>query len=1025
MSSPAPGKFLIATCFLLMAFRAPVSALDSRQPLAQLYHSSWNARNGLHGSVTALAQTTDGYLWVGTTDGLYRFDGLYFERYRPDTGQLPSNFVSTLLALSDGSLWVGYDRGGASLLRQGRATNYSERDGFPVSAVRSLVQDQTGTVWAAVVGGFARLEGQRWRTIRMDWNFPSRSAWRLLVDREGTLWAAAGGQILLLPRGEKRFQDTGIRTGQVFALVQTPNGTILFHDNDKDAVRVLRRGRDGTIEELPGIDTPARTALIDRDGGLWIGANALSRVPFPERLRDQKFKDASETFTKAHGLTDDTVQAVLEDREGNIWVGTDGGLDRFRYRNLVWSPLPGGSFSLVAGDHGDVWAGSRGDKPHPVLRVQDGKPARNGPLNVFTSYRDPGGSIWVSAKDSLWQWEDGTFTRIPPPDQVEKMSLSATPRDAIVSSSITKDRAGRLWVSFGGSGEFIRKDGAWTFVEVLPEHPDWAASYAFTDAADRVWLAYGNVVAAIDQGRVRTFGSAEGLTTGPFTVITGRGRQVWVGGESGLSYLRGDRFQALSKADGSGFGSITGMVAPPNDGLWLSAESGIVHIPEPALERALQHPEQRATSEVFDLISDLPEQLQRFGVYSSGAIRGDDGLLWFATRTGVARVDPRHIFRNPLPPPVTIRSVVADDKAYSTFSEPAFPAVTRELRIDYTASSLSIPERVRFRYKLEGWDDEWHDAGPRRQAFYTSLGPGSYTFRVVACNNDGVWNEAGATLNFRVAPAWYQTDWFRVVCLLAGMSAVWTLYRLRLRQVANAMSARFDERLAERTRLARELHDTFLQTVQGSKLVADHALERSGDPVRTRQALEQLSEWLARAIHEGRAALNSLRTSTTERNDLADGLRRATENEFVPASMAVAVSVVGDAREMHPVVRDEVYRIGYEAIRNACLHSSATQLEIELRYSQELALRVRDNGVGIDPAIADKGKEGHFGLQGMRERAARIGGKLTMTTSASGTDITLTVPGGIIFQTSRPFRQGLLAKMRALFRLKGQESNLD
>ena len=225
--------------------------------------------------------------------------------------------------------------------------------------------------------------------------------------------------------------------------------------------------------------------------------------------------------------------------------------------------------------------------------------------------------------------------------------------------------------------------------------------------------------------------------------------------------------------------------------------------------------------------------------------------------------------------------------------------------------------------------------------------------------------------------------------------------------------------------MARELHDAFLQTVQGSKLVADHALKRSSDPVQMRRAMEQLSEWLARAIQEGRAALNSLRTSTTERNDLVEALQRATENGFVPESMTVMFSVVGDPREMHPIVRDEVYRIGYEAIRNACLHSSATQLAIELRYSQELTLRVSDNGIGIDPAITDIGKDGHFGLQGMRERADRVGGKLTLVTSTSGTEIKLVVPGGTIFRTSSSLRQALLARMSNLFRWKGHDSNLD
>jgi signal transduction histidine kinase len=273
---------------------------------------------------------------------------------------------------------------------------------------------------------------------------------------------------------------------------------------------------------------------------------------------------------------------------------------------------------------------------------------------------------------------------------------------------------------------------------------------------------------------------------------------------------------------------------------------------------------------------------------------------------------------------------------------------------------------------------------------------------VIACNNDGVWNDAAAALDFSVVPAWYQTNWFRALCVISVGFIVCRIYRLRLLQISRAMSARFDERLAERTRMARELHDTFLQTIQGSKLVADDALEPSTDPVRMRRAMEQLSVWLGRAMQEGRAALNSLRTATTQTNDLAEALRRVTEDGLIPCSMAVTFCVVGDAREMHPIVRDEIYRIGYEAIHNACTHSGASRLEVELRYARDLVLRVGDNGIGIDPAIADRGKDGHFGLPGMRERAARIGGKLTLVSSSnSGTEIRLVVPGAIIFRKMR------------------------
>jgi signal transduction histidine kinase len=313
-----------------------------------------------------------------------------------------------------------------------------------------------------------------------------------------------------------------------------------------------------------------------------------------------------------------------------------------------------------------------------------------------------------------------------------------------------------------------------------------------------------------------------------------------------------------------------------------------------------------------------------------------------------------------------------------------------------------VPERVRFRYKLEGWDSEWQDAGTRRESFYTDLSPKRYVFRVIACNNDGIWNDRGATLEFSIAPAWFQTDWFRASYVLAGLLVAWVVYRIRMRQVARSLHARFDERLSERTRLARELHDTLLQTIQGSKMVADDALHSPSDSARMRRTLEHLSMWLGQAMQEGRAALNSLRASTIETNDLAEGFRRALETDPIPPSMTANFSVIGDARDMHPIIRDEIYRIGLEAIRNACLHSRASRLEVELKYAKALTFRLEDNGVGTDAALAEKGKEGHFGLQGMRERAARIGATFTLTSSpGAGTEIKLVVPGQVIFRDTR------------------------
>jgi signal transduction histidine kinase len=372
-----------------------------------------------------------------------------------------------------------------------------------------------------------------------------------------------------------------------------------------------------------------------------------------------------------------------------------------------------------------------------------------------------------------------------------------------------------------------------------------------------------------------------------------------------------------------------------------------------------------------------------------------------------------HLRRNTLPPPVHIEQVVADRKIYSSNRDLNLPALTKDLRIDYTALSFVVPEKVRFRYRLDGHDRAWEEAGTRRQAFYSDLGPGDYQFHVIAANNDGIWNAAGASLRVSVAAAWYQTQSFKVLCVLLGGFLVWCIYHVRVRQLAATMGARFDERMAERTRLAQELHDTLLQTIQGTKMVADDALDESTDFERMRATMRRVSQWLGQATQEGRAALSSLRVSVTSRNDLAEAFRRAADDCLIHRAMEVNLSVIGEPREMHPIARDEVYRIGYEAIRNACSHSGGTRLTIQLTFAQDLSLRVSDNGTGMDIRIAEHGKDGHFGLRGMHERAARIGGKISISSSAeSGTDISLVVPGKIIFRGMHERPKSLLAKIK-------------
>jgi signal transduction histidine kinase/ligand-binding sensor domain-containing protein len=981
-------------------------ALDPNQSISQLYHTSWTARDGLDGNIEELAQTTDGYLWIGTTDGLFRFDGLSFERYKPAAGSLLTNSVSTLLALSDGGLWIGYLRGGASFLKDGHVTNYSAYSGdtgFPVSTVRHFAQDWDGTIWAAVIGGFARLEGQRWQRIGMNWNYPGKAPTSIFVDNQGTLWVADTGLIMFLPRGEKGFHNTGVHVNfRVDGFAQLPYGDICFLDSTHKVIQTLRPERKRAGGRSPHPTSSSGYVLIDHDGALWVAGQpeGLVRVPFPMSTGSipvGKIGPGMQTFTEQQGLTSIDSDAILEDREGNIWVGSDGGLDRFRHRNLTWRGLPGHSFSLVAADNGDVWAGT---KPGDIIDVRNGKPIKGGPRNIWLAHRDSDGTLWFSATDGLWKYTESKFSKIALPDQVKKASSPSGSKNPIIISAITRDRSGTMWVSISGFGEFQLKDGGWKFIEVVKSHPDWAARGALTDSRNRVWLVYGEVVPVVDHDRIQTFSVREGLTVGLPNTIGGRDEQVWVGGESGLAFLQRDRFHVLKGADRNGFGLITGIVATGNDGLWLAAGQGIIHIPKREVESALKNPGHGVQYDLLDFVSDLPEPLQREGVYSSSVIQGTDGLLWFATRSGVARVDPKQIVRNSLPPPVSIRAVVADDKSYSASAKIALPPLTRSLQIDYTALSLSIPQRVRFRYRLEDLEQDWHDAGTRRQAFYQDLRPGNYQFHVIACNNDGVWNETGSILNFAVAPAWYQTTWFKSLALALALGILFGLYLFERQRYATLLRARFDERLEERTRLARDLHDTLLQTIQGSRLVADHARQNLNDLSQAENALDRLCTWLDRATVEGRAALNSLRSSTTGQEDLASALRR-TADICAPDGVQVAISITGVVRSMHPIARDEALRIGEEAVRNACMHSGGTSLAIEARYGTNLTLRVRDNGVGMDPGILGSGKPGHFGIIGMRERASRIGARVAFETSPSkGTSVVLTVPGKVIFTSS-------------------------
>jgi PAS domain S-box-containing protein len=721
-----------------------------------------------------LAQTPDGYLWLGDHDGLSRFDGVVFERYQPQSGvPFPVGTVSSLLALPNGDLWIAFQPGAITLLRNGNATNYTVREGVPGGGIWSLAQDREGTIWAAASSGLARLEGDRWKEVGEEWSFPGKSANTIFLDRQGTLWVSTENTLVFLPPGARRFRPTGIQVGQVTKIAQAANGKLWMADTSR-SVRPIPLSDKQLPSDKTEVQVGSQGILFDHDGALWITSigDGLRRSPAPELLKDKinELSTAVESFTAKDGLSDDYVRNILQDREGNIWVGTNNGLDRFRKTNLVPLILPfKPRFAVLApGDAGDVWV----ENLASIVRVHGGRADRSHPFlsEARSAYRDPTGTIWWLCPDAIYRYEAGNYTRIALPTSFPKPDLTER-------IEITGDGSGALWLAAQREGIFYRKTGGWQRLEMAPELAKLTPRVAFTDWMGRVWFGYvgGTIILLKDENIQRVFPADDSPVRSVIT-IAGRGRHIWVGGQLGLAFFDGNRFRRIVPADAETFRSVTGVEETSDGSLWLAERRGVIQVPALEVQQALDNSSYRVKYRIFDSFDGLPGTLTR-------TIQGTDGGLWFAASGGIVSVDPANISTNALPPPVLIRSVKANGRQLDSVANLVLPPRTTDLQIGYTALSLSVPERVRFRYRLEEVDKDWQDAGTRREAFYTRLGPGKYHFRVIACNNDGVWNEEGAHLDFAIAPAWYQTIWLRGFYVLAFLTLLWAGYQMRIHQL--------------------------------------------------------------------------------------------------------------------------------------------------------------------------------------------------------------------------------------------------
>ncbi len=878
---------------------------------------------------------------------------------------------------ADGSLWIGTNSGlerwrenGSGV---GRMESYAPLAGVETQTVAATAD---GRVWAGTRAGLYWFSPEKPGSLRQASGLPSNEIASLTVARDGALWIGTAKGLAVRRNGATTLYSArdGLPSDRVEAAFEDREGA-MWIATGRGVARVFE-GKIEAFGEREGLSGESVLSFLeDREGSLWLGTESGGL----EMLHDQKFT----AYTTADGLADDLVRSVFPDRSGAVWIGTNGGgLDRFDHGKFAALTTANGLSSdivlaLGADAAGSLWVGT----PDGLNRIRDGR------ISTYTSadgladdfvrslYAASDGSMWIGTRRGLSHLENGRFTSYSAMDGLGSDLVGAVVEDrgedrgAGRNEDHLDDRAGNrpgsLWI--GTLGGLTHFDGA-----------------KFSTLTTRDGLS-SNVVTALYQ-------DAQGT--------------LWIGtNQGGLNRLRAGKITPYPTAKNGLPESVYAILEDGRGNLWLSAKTGVYSVAKRELDRYADHPGSPLAVAAYGTADGM-----RIAECSSGghpaAWKLADGTMWFATLKGVAAVDPEHLTRNAVPPPVAIEEVLVDDQPADFQTADAGAALslapgTRRFEFRYAGLSFIAPQKVRFRYRLDGFDHDWIDAGTRRAAYYTNLPPGTYRFRVLACNNDGVWNEAGAALDFRLRPHYYQTYWFYLAAALALALLAYQIYRWRLRQV----EIRYGAVLSERGRIAREIHDTLAQGLVGISVqleLVNRLLASSVESARTQ--LDQARGLVRESIAEARSSIWELRSQAAETEDLATRIARmaarATESSDAGGSgekIRVISRVLGTYRPLPPRTEAELLRIAQEAVTNAIRHGQPARIDLELRFAaREVQLTIADDGRGFDgqPHPQSSGPQGHFGLAGMRERAQQIGGALTIE-SAPGKGTRVSVQVGI------------------------------
>lgn len=979
----------------ILSFVYPARAIDPNRAMSQYIRSSWNAENGFPGGeVFAIAQTVDGYLWIGAANGLFRFDGRNFLDVQQEIPAL--SHVNHILGLTtdvNGDLWIRLLGTGVLHYHDGKFDSVISDIGTPSSSITAMSRaNDGGILLSTLIHPVIHYNKGKLEFIESRRLPPNLVILSIAQTTDGKIWMGTRDNGLLYLRNGVAIPVTeGLPDKKIDCLLPISDGKLWI-------------GTDNGVAEWDGTkistsDVPnalgniqALTLTQDRDANLWVGT---SRGLLRFNRHDVARLDVQGEQSNQQ------VAGLLEDREGNLWVGDSNGLELLRDGVFkTYSTIEG----LRSESNGPIYVDT--DSRAWIAPSNGGLYwLRNGQVEPITGEGIPNDIVYSIAgrKDELWIGRQrGGLTRLRLQGNAIKAETYTAQQGLAQNSvySVYQNRDGTVWAGTLSGGVSSFKDGKFTtYTRANGLASNMVASIA--EGFDGImWFATTAGLSALSNDHWRTYTQKDGLPSDDVICLSQDSTGVlWVGTAKGLTAVSAGNIVRPREVPDVLREPVFGLAEDGRGSLWVATSNHVLRVDRNEFLRGLLHAE------------DVQEYGLADGLHGNEGIRRDrsvvsdpEGQIWFSLNRGISVVDPNRLRTDFASAIAHIEALSADGDPIDLAGPVRIPAGQQRIIFDYVGLSFGIPDGVRYRYRLDGFDHAWSKPVATRQASYTNLGPGPYRFRVVASNGFGQWSGAETSLPFRIQPAFWQTWWFQCSWLLALGCIVWVLYQLRLRQMAGRMNVRFEERLAERMRIAQELHDTLLQGLLSASMQLHVAVDQVSSTSPAKPLLNRVLQLMGQVVAEGRDALRGLRSPGRETSSLEQAFSHVPGELALHKETPFRIVVDGSPRPLHPVIRDEVYRIGREALVNAYRHAKASSIEVELQYTaSHLRMLVRDDGCGIDPHVVRSGREGHWGLPGMRERAEGIGAHLKVwSRSAAGTEVELVVPSSVAY----PHRPG-------------------